>query len=172
MSSRRPCIILVAMTTSGPLTCVNCGAPDPGEVVTCRYCKQAVSAATAETAIPCPNPQCRTLCRWGKQRCPQCQAWIVVSCVFCGALSPHSVSACLQCNEAFVGAAQRKHMREMQHAQAHQAQQVGVWGNVAASFLGAAAGSVIGAAVDGDFDVGDDDGGDFSDDTDFDFSDE
>jgi hypothetical protein len=109
----------------------------------CKFCKQAVSAEAARTAIPCPNPQCRALCRWGKQRCGQCQAWIVVSCVFCGAISPHNLSNCLQCNEAFAGAPQRKAQMEQQVQHQQNMQNASVWGNVAASFLGAAAGSAI-----------------------------
>ncbi len=95
------------------------------------------------TAIPCPNPQCRTQCRWGKQKCVQCQAWLVVSCIFCGAISPHNISNCMRCNEAFAGAAQRK--MQMQQQQQHQQnmQSANVWGGVAASFLGAAAGSAV-----------------------------
>lgn len=124
-------------------TCTSCGAPDSGELVVCKYCKQAVSAEAARTAIPCPNPQCRTANRWGRQKCAHCQAWIVVSCVFCGAISPHNLSSCMRCNEAFAGAAQRK--AQMHAHQQHQQgmQQASVWGGVAASFLGAAAGSAI-----------------------------
>jgi hypothetical protein len=126
-------------------TCASCGAPDNGELVTCRFCQQAVSAEAARTAIPCPNPQCRALCRWGKQRCAQCQAWIVVSCVFCGAISPHNVSNCLQCHEAFAGAPQRKAQMDAQQQHQQNMQTAGVWGNVAASFLGAAAGAAVGS---------------------------
>lgn len=126
-----------------PPTCANCGAPDQGELVICRYCKQAVSAEAARTAIPCPNPQCRTLCRWGKQKCAECQAWLVVSCVFCGAISPHNISSCLRCNEAFAGAAQRKAQMEQQRQHQQNMQDASVWGNVAASFLGAAAGVAV-----------------------------
>jgi hypothetical protein len=111
--------------------------------VICRFCKQAVSAEASRSAIPCPNPQCRTQCRWGKQKCAQCQAWIVVSCVFCGAISPHNISNCLRCNEAFAGAAQRKAQQQQHQQQQQNMQQVGVWGNVAASFLGAAAGVAV-----------------------------
>ena len=124
-------------------TCANCGAPDSGDFVICKFCKQAVSAEAARSAIPCPNPQCRAQCRWGKQKCAQCQAWIVVSCVFCGAISPHNVSNCLRCNEAFAGAAQRKAQMEQQQQQQQNMQHANVWGGVAASFLGAAAGSAI-----------------------------
>jgi hypothetical protein len=83
------------------------------------------------------------LCRWGKQKCGQCQAWLVVSCVFCGSLSPHNISNCMQCNEAFAGAAQRKAAIEQQRMQQQNMQQANVWGNVAAAFAGAAVGSAI-----------------------------
>lgn len=133
------------MSQQGPVAamCAHCGAPDSGEFVICKFCKQAVSAEALRTAIPCPNPQCRTQNRWGKQKCGQCQAWIVVSCVFCGSISPHNISNCLQCNEAFAGAAQRKAASQQQQQQHHQAQQVNMWGGLAASFLGAAAGAAV-----------------------------
>lgn len=124
-------------------TCNSCGAPDNGEFVTCKYCKQAVSADAQRTAIPCPNQQCRTLCRWGKQKCGQCQAWLVVSCVFCGSLSPHNISNCMQCNEAFAGAAQRKAAMQQQQQHHQNMQQANVWGGVAAAFAGAAVGSAL-----------------------------
>lgn len=66
-----------------------------------------------------------------------------MSCVFCGALSPHNISNCMRCNEAFAGAAQRKQQREQQRAHQQQMQSVGVWGNVAAAFAGAAVGSAF-----------------------------
>jgi hypothetical protein len=124
-------------------TCNTCGAPDSGELVTCKYCKQAVSAEAQRTAIPCPNPSCRVSCRWGKQKCGQCQAWLVVSCLFCGSLSPHNISNCMQCNEAFAGAAQRKAAMQQQHQHHQNMQQANVWGGVAAAFAGAAVGSAI-----------------------------
>jgi hypothetical protein len=125
---------------------MTCGAPDSGEAVICKFCKQAVSAEAQRTAIPCPNPQCKLLNRWGRQKCAQCQAWIVVSCVFCGAISPHHVSNCLRCNEAFAGAAQRKASQHQQQQHNQNMQSANVWGGVAASFLGAAAGSAIGSS--------------------------
>jgi hypothetical protein len=126
-------------------TCGNCGAPDDGEVVNCTYCRRPVSAEAAARAIPCPNPACRTACRWGKQRCAACQGWIVVSCLFCGAISPHNAATCLRCNEAFAGAAQRK--QQAQQAQQHQESMaaVGTWGHVAAAFAGAAVGGALGS---------------------------
>lgn len=134
------------MSQQGPQAaiCASCGAPDAGEFVFCKFCKNPYNAEAARTAIPCPS--CKTACRWGKQKCGACQAWLVVSCVFCGSLSPHNVSNCLQCNEAFAGAPQRKAQMEQQRSQQQQMQQVGVWGNVAAAFAGAAAGSAVSSA--------------------------
>ena len=132
--------------TSGPTAnCAACGAPDDGELVHCRYCQQAVSADALAKAIPCPNPACRAACRWGKQKCAACQAWIVVSCVFCGAISPHNISNCLQCNEAFAGAMQRKQAMQQEQQHQQQMQAVGTWGNVAAAFAGAAVGASLGS---------------------------
>ena len=121
--------------------CASCGAPDNGEHVICRFCRQAVSAEVARHAIPCGH--CRTQNRWGRQKCIQCQHWIVVSCVFCGALSPHHVSNCMRCNEALAGAAQRKQQQDHQRSHQQQMQSVGVWGTVAAAFAGAAVGSAV-----------------------------
>lgn len=132
--------------TSGPTaSCAACGAPDDGELVRCKYCQQAVSAEALAKAIPCPNPACRAACRWGKQKCAACQAWIVVSCVFCGAISPHNISNCLACNEAFAGAMQRKQAMQQQQQHQQQMQDVGTWGSVAAAFAGAAVGASLGS---------------------------
>ncbi len=124
--------------------CAHCGAPDNGEFVTCKFCRQAVNAEALRSAIPCP--QCKMQCRWGKQKCGQCQAWLVVSCVFCGALSPHNISNCMQCNEAFAGAPQRKAAMQQQQQHAQNMQAVGTWGNVAAAFAGAAVGGAVGSS--------------------------
>lgn len=137
--------------TSAP-TCAHCGAPDNGEFVICRFCKQAVNAEAARSAIPCPNANCKTLSRWGRQKCVACQHWIVVSCVFCGSLSPHNVSNCLNCREAFAGAQQRKMQMEQQRQHHQNVQNANVWGNVAAAFVGAAAGSAISHSFDSSYD--------------------
>ncbi len=131
----------MSQEVAGTPTCHNCGAPEDGELVHCKFCKAPISEEAARTAIPCP--QCKTACRWGKQKCAVCQAWLVVSCVFCGALSPHNVSNCLSCNEAFAGAPQRKAAMQQQQQHQQQMQDVGTWGTVAAAFVGAAAGSAI-----------------------------
>ena len=122
-------------------TCAHCGAPDPGDLVLCRFCRQAVSGEAQRTAIPCP--QCRTPNRWGQQKCGQCQGWIVVSCVFCGAISPCNQPLCLQCSEPFAGAPDRKAAAERAAQHARFASSASTWGGVAASFLGAAAGAAV-----------------------------
>ena len=134
------------MSGPGPTaSCAACGAPDDGEFVNCRYCRHAVSAEALARAIPCPNPACRIACRWGKQKCAACQAWIVVSCVFCGSISPHNISNCLCCNEAFAGAAERKAGMQQQQQHQQNMQAVGTWGGVAAAFAGAAVGASVGS---------------------------
>ena len=134
---------------SNAAACPSCGGPDDGEFAFCKYCKRPLSAEIVQAAIPCP--QCRMACRWGKQKCGACAAWLVVSCVFCGALSPHNQSACLACHEGFAGAAQRKAQHEAAAQQQQQAQTFGVVGNVAASFLGAMAGGAVGGAIGGGY---------------------
>ena len=133
----------MSQPNGGAAICANCGAPDGGELVMCRFCAQAVSAEAQQSAIPCPNQSCRMLCRWGKQKCGHCQAWLVVSCVFCGSLSPHNISNCMQCNEAFAGAAQRKAAMHQQQQHHQNMQHANVWGRVAAACAGAAVGSAI-----------------------------
>jgi hypothetical protein len=135
----------MSQTTGPTATCASCGAPDDGEFVSCKYCKRAVSAEALAKAIPCPNPACKTACRWGKQKCAACQAWIVVSCIFCGSISPHNCSNCLRCNEAFAGAPQRKAAMQQQQQHQQSMQAVGTWGNVAAVFAGAAIGASLGS---------------------------
>ncbi len=119
--------------------CSNCGAPRAVGYAACKYCKTPFVKDTQTDAIPCPR--CNTLNEMGAQKCVQCQAWVVVQCVFCHALSPHNVPACAKCGEAFAGAPQR--FAERQRSQQLQTglEIAGTVGNVAASFLGAAAGA-------------------------------
>jgi hypothetical protein len=119
--------------------CANCGAPRAAGYAACRFCNTPFVADTQTQAIPCPR--CKTLNEMGAQRCVQCQAWVVVQCVFCHALSPHNLPACSKCGEAFAGApdrfASRQHDQQLQQGLSI-ATQVG---GVAASFLGAAVGA-------------------------------
>ena len=66
------------------------------------------------------SPRQNTLRR---QQCSRCNGWIVVQCVFCGSLSPRTLSACMRCNEAFAGAWERKQAREGQQ-QVKEAEQI------------------------------------------------
>ena len=124
--------------------CASCGAPDDGESVICKYCQRPISQEAQAHAIPCPK--CRVPNRWGKQQCSACQTWIVVACVFCGAISPHNQQACMACREPFAGAVERKAQRQQQHAHQQSMQTLGTVGNIAASFLGAAAGAHFGSS--------------------------
>ena len=111
--------------------CSNCGAPRVAGYAACKYCKTPFASVkdTQTDAIPCPR--CNTLNELGAQKCVQCQAWVVVQCVFCHALSPHNVPACTKCGEAFAGAPQR--FAERQRAQQLQTglEIAGTVGNVA-----------------------------------------
>jgi hypothetical protein len=132
------------MTAQAPppaATCNHCGAPDDGENVFCRFCRHAYNAQLLASAIPCPR--CRTACRWGKQKCSACGTWIVVACVFCGAISPHNQPACMRCGEGFQGAAERKAQRMQQQQSQQNMQMMGVVGNIGGAFLGAMAGGVV-----------------------------
>src|SRR5262245_14193872 len=95
--------------------CTHCGAPRVAGYASCKFCKTPFASVqnTQTGAIPCPR--CNTLNELGAQKCVQCQAWVVVQCVFCGSLSPHNVPACQRCNEPFAGAPQR--LAERQRAQ-------------------------------------------------------
>jgi hypothetical protein len=124
--------------------CKNCGAPHTAGYASCRYCKTPFVDDLATQAIPCP--QCHTYSEWGAQKCVQCGAWIVVQCVFCSALSPNHVPACLSCHEPFAGAPERLAARRAEQQRQQTLQTVSTVGSVAATFLGA----VAGAALEGD----------------------
>ena len=122
------------MTMPNTPVCGSCGAPDDGQEVLCKYCEHAVSAEVQASAIPCG--QCNHLNRWGRQQCSRCSAWIVLQCVFCGALSPRTMSACMSCNEAFAGAFERKKAREAQQQTALVEEVLGDAAVIAESLLG------------------------------------
>jgi hypothetical protein len=90
----------------GTWKCENCGADRVVGRVICTYCKAPCSSELLEGAIACPS--CRTLSTSDQQKCVACGVWIVVQCVFCAAVSPHTATACTQCSEIFAGAAERK----------------------------------------------------------------
>lgn len=119
--------------------CKHCGAPRVAGYAACKFCRTPFVENSQTNAIPCPR--CNTLNEMGAQKCVQCQTWVVVQCVFCGALSPHNVPGCLKCGEAFAGAPQRLQERQRQQHLQQGLQVAGTVGTVAASFLGAAAGA-------------------------------
>ncbi len=125
--------------------CPRCGAPQKHGYVLCPFCRAPYSEQAARHAIPCKR--CSELSAWGQSKCVRCQAWIVVQCLFCGNLSPHSMSGCLGCGEAFQGMAQRKAARDAEVSRQRTLQTVGTWGPVGASFLGSVAGAYLGSGA-------------------------
>jgi len=120
---------------ANPMACGNCGAPDDGSEVICKFCHQPVSAQVQASAIQCG--QCNHLNRWGRQQCIRCNAWVVIQCVFCGSLSPRTVAACMHCNEAFAGSWERKQQREAAQQTQEAEQVLGAVAAIAGSvFLG------------------------------------
>ena len=130
--------------TQGGEPCARCGAPRVPGFAACKYCKAIFETDPDRPAVPCPR--CATLSEWGTQKCVACQAWIVVACVFCRALSPHNAPACLKCSEVFAGAPDRLRQRQEQASRHQTMQVVGQVGSVAATFLGAAAGAAVGGS--------------------------
>jgi hypothetical protein len=90
--------------------CENCGAPDNGVDVLCKFCKQPIAKDALASAIACPS--CRAPNRSGRTQCSSCSASLLVACVFCGHGTPASRTECERCGEAFAGAAERKQQRE------------------------------------------------------------
>ena len=113
--------------------CDNCGAGKTVGLATCKYCNRPFVADLAARAIPCWK--CKAHNDWGVMQCTKCASQLVVSCLFCNALSPHHMSSCLRCKEAFAG------MRERFAAKQQQAniQQVAQVGSAVVGVLGAAA---------------------------------
>lgn len=126
--------------------CMSCGAPEDTSLVTCKFCQRPYNAELARSAIACPG--CKALNRWGMQKCVSCQGWIVVACVFCGAVSPCNAVSCVKCNEAFAGAPQRKAMLDQQRQQQEAMQMVGTVGSVAAPILGGVLGGILEAELE------------------------
>ena len=90
--------------------CENCGAPDNGVDVLCKFCKQPIAKDVLAAAIPCPT--CRAPNRPGRTQCSSCNGSLLVACVFCGHGTAASKTECERCGEAFAGAAERKQQRE------------------------------------------------------------
>lgn len=127
------------------LVCQSCGAPAKPNLVECEFCEKPISAEAAAHAVGCP--QCKTLNAGGQQQCHKCKAWLVVQCVFCSHLSPHTAPACLQCNEPFAGALERKAQRDSSQRNQQIFQTVGMVAPAAVGLLGGVAGALLGDRV-------------------------
>ncbi|MGZ5968576.1 MAG: hypothetical protein ACXWP4_12980, partial [Polyangiales bacterium] len=122
--------------------CQSCGAPARPGMVSCEFCENPVSAEAAKHAIGCP--QCKTLNVDTSQQCMKCKAWLVVQCLFCNQLTAYTLPACRQCNEPFVGAAERKAQRDADLRRQQLIQTAGAVAPIAGGLLGAVAGAVLG----------------------------
>lgn len=89
--------------------CENCGAPDAGVDVICKFCRNPINKHLLEGAIQCPN--CRTPNREGRTQCSACNCGLMQMCIFCNHASPLNAQDCQRCGEAFAGAKERKDQR-------------------------------------------------------------
>src|SRR5262249_12976600 len=105
------------------------------------FCNTPFVRDVQTEAVQCP--QCGTYSDIRVTNCTRCKAWVVVKCIFCGALSPHHYPACVSCHEYFACAAERGQARPQQAPAARRAQMISSVGGVAAAFLGAAAGVAL-----------------------------
>jgi hypothetical protein len=111
--------------------CENCGAPDDGEHVMCKYCKSPITKDLLSSAIACPV--CKAPNRAGRSTCSSCNGSLLLTCLFCGHESPASMSDCQKCGEAFAGAAERKKTHDTEHM-------LGAVGSFVTNLVGAASG--------------------------------
>ena len=90
--------------------CPKCGAPHEVGLILCKFCRTAFDPEEARRATPCPR--CKDLFPEETQKCPRCDLWLVVQCVFCHELTPHNRPRCDACGEVFAGAPERKAARD------------------------------------------------------------
>lgn len=92
--------------------CENCGAPDAGVDVICRFCRNPINKQLLDGAIQCPS--CRTPNRPGRTQCSACNWGLLQMCIFCNHASAVNAQACQRCGEAFAGAKERKDQQAAQ----------------------------------------------------------
>jgi hypothetical protein len=106
--------------------CQNCGAPHEDGLAACAFCDMPIMGRSS--GVRCPA--CSELNTADRRTCAECGAQFTKGCVFCGKVAFLTATACPGCNEAFVGAEQRKATRD---ARAKQQGQM----NLASQGLGA-----------------------------------
>lgn len=116
------------MSGTSSTICGNCGAPHEDGLAACAFCDMPIVGRSS--GVRCPS--CSELNTADRRTCAQCGAQFTKGCVFCGKVAFLTATACPGCNEAFVGAEQRKADRERA---AKQQQQI----NLASQGLGAIA---------------------------------
>ena len=124
--------------------CSTCGAPAKPGVIVCEFCERPISVEAAQRAIKCK--QCATLNAETAQQCTRCKQWLVVQCLFCSHVTRHDAPACGQCNEPFMGAAERKAQRDAQARHQQMFQVAGAVAPLASSLLGGVAGAMLGGS--------------------------
>ncbi len=124
--------------------CQSCGAPSRPGIILCEYCESPIDLEAAKRAIPCR--QCSLLNVESAQQCMKCKQWLVVQCLFCAHVTPHTMPACRQCNEPFAGAAERRAQRDSQQQRQQMFNTVGAVAPIAGSLLGGVAGALLGNA--------------------------
>jgi hypothetical protein len=98
--------------------CDNCGAPHEAGLASCAFCDMPIVGRSP--GVRCPA--CSEVNTADRRSCAHCSHAFTKGCVFCGQVAFLTATACPGCNEAFVGAEQRKSAREAQQKQQQQMQ--------------------------------------------------
>ena len=101
------------MSVASGTLCDNCGAPHEDGLAACAFCDMPIVGRSS--GVRCPS--CSELNTADRRTCAECGAQFTKGCVFCGKVAFLTATACPGCNEAFVGAEQRKADREKQAKQ-------------------------------------------------------
>lgn len=101
------------MSETPGVMCANCGAPHEDGLAACAFCD--VPIVGRSSGVRCPA--CSELNTADRRTCAECGAHFTKGCVFCGKVAFLTATACPGCNEAFVGADQRKADRAVQTRQ-------------------------------------------------------
>ncbi len=77
----------------------------------CPFCRAGYVGVAA--GARCPGCDCLNMT--GRAACAHCQVALVLTCVFCAAISSVELDACVRCHERFEGAEERKRQRGAAH---------------------------------------------------------
>ena len=91
--------------------CDTCGAAFVAGLAACPFCRAGYVGVAA--GARCPGCDCLNMT--GRAACAHCQVALVLTCVFCAAISSVELDACVRCHERFEGAEERKRQRGAAH---------------------------------------------------------